>query len=92
MKSLLIQYYISRTIEEKTNRQDDMNEEKKNYIKTPPVLYPVFPTTMSTSSNQYFDSTGWPMKEECLNWNLPVEQPDELNLPLFLPPENKGYQ
>ncbi|XP_018572773.1 tetratricopeptide repeat protein 17 isoform X3 [Anoplophora glabripennis] len=83
---------ISRAIEEKTNRQDETNEEKKNHIKTPPVLYPKFPTTMPTSSNQYFDSTGWPMKEECLRWNLPVEQPDDLNLPLFLPPENKGYQ
>ncbi|KAJ8969284.1 hypothetical protein NQ314_001822 [Rhamnusium bicolor] len=83
---------ISKTIEEKTNRQEDGSEEKKNSIKTPPVLYPKFPTTMPSTGNQYFDVTGWPTKEECLSWNLPVVEDDDLNLPLFLPPENKGYQ
>lgn len=79
----------------RSNRMiNEKNDLKKKFVigKTPPVLYPKFPTTMSTSSNQYFDATGWPSKEECLKWNLPVEEKDDLDLPVFLPPENKGFQ
>lgn len=82
---------ISKSSEEKFLNLE-VNEDKKTNIKTPPVLYPKFPTTMPTSGNLYFDVTGWPSKEECLRWNLAVEEEDDLNLPLYLPPENKGYQ
>ncbi|KAF5282200.1 hypothetical protein FQR65_LT02897 [Abscondita terminalis] len=58
----------------------------------PPVLHATYPTTLSTSTNVHFDATGWPSKEECNSWNLPVTQTDELDLPVFLPPENKGFQ
>ncbi|CAG9761969.1 unnamed protein product [Ceutorhynchus assimilis] len=55
------------------------------------IGYPKFPTSMSTKDNQYFDVTGWPKKEECLEWKLPLDDRDDLDLPVFLPPENKGY-
>ncbi|XP_066252360.1 tetratricopeptide repeat protein 17 [Euwallacea similis] len=55
------------------------------------VGFPKFPTSMPTKGNQYFDVTGWPRKEECMEWNLPIEEKEDLHLPLFLPPENKGY-
>lgn len=65
---------------------------KEEDTKMPPLGHSIFPTTMSTSNNLYFDVTGWPTKDECLNWNLPVNEVDDLNIPVFLPPENKGYQ
>lgn len=76
---------------EKSSEKSDAK--KKAFVgRTPPVLYPKFPTTMSTTNNLYFDATGWPTKEECLKWNLPVDEKDELDLPVYLPPENKGFQ
>lgn len=65
---------------------------KDENAKMPPLGHPVFPTTMPTMSNLYFDATGWPSKEECMGWNLPLTDEDDLNIPVFLPPENKGYQ
>ncbi|GJQ65171.1 hypothetical protein Trydic_g7312 [Trypoxylus dichotomus] len=72
-------------------------ETKKSPVKgeawrMPPLGHSTFPSSMSTSSNMYFDSTGWPPRDECLNWNLPIGEIDDLNIPVFLPPENKGYQ
>lgn len=66
--------------------------EKKSLGKTPPLLHLKYPTTMSTATNQYYDATGWPTKEQCLEWNLPIHQKDDLDLPVYLPPENKGFQ
>lgn len=65
---------------------------KEEESRMPPLGHSIFPTTMSTSSNLYFDATGWPSKDECMGWNLPIGDIDDLNLPVFLPPENKGYQ
>ncbi|XP_076274033.1 tetratricopeptide repeat protein 17 isoform X2 [Rhynchophorus ferrugineus] len=56
------------------------------------AVFPKFPITMSTKDNQYFDVTGWPKKEDCLKWNLPLDENENFNLPVFLAPENKGYQ
>nr|CAI5851357.1 unnamed protein product [Callosobruchus analis] len=77
----------------KASEENLENDDKKQQSsKAPPVLYPKFPTSMSTTGNQYFDVTGWPTKEECHEWHLPVDEEENLKLPLFLPPENKGYQ
>ncbi|CAH1997575.1 unnamed protein product [Acanthoscelides obtectus] len=82
---------INKASEEKFSSLEN-DEKKQQSSEAPPVLYPKFPTSMSTSGNQYFDVTGWPTKEDCHAWNLPVDEEEDLKLPLFLPPENKGYQ
>lgn len=51
-----------------------------------------YPMTMSLKSNLHFDLTGWPSKDKCMEWNLPVKEKDDLLLPVFMPPENKGYK
>lgn len=61
-------------------------------LNMPPMLPQKFPVSVSTSGNKYFDVTGWPTKQECRKWNLPIKGRGELDLPVFLPPENKGYQ
>lgn len=71
------------------NKQEGKKDSKEKGFD---MVYAKFPTTMSTKGNQYFDVTGWPEKEECTQWNLPLEEKDNFNLPVFLPPENKGYQ
>nr|XP_022913333.1 tetratricopeptide repeat protein 17 [Onthophagus taurus] len=69
-----------------------VKSKKEKRSSMPPLGNPVFPTSTSTLNNLYFDVTGWPGKDECLNWDLDIDQEDNLNLPVFLPPENKGYQ
>ncbi|XP_031341481.1 tetratricopeptide repeat protein 17-like isoform X2 [Photinus pyralis] len=64
----------------------------QNNLGTPPLLHPTYPTTHFTSSDLYFDETGWPSRDECMNWNLPLGESDDLDIPVFLPPENKGFQ
>ncbi|KAF5282029.1 hypothetical protein FQA39_LY00553 [Lamprigera yunnana] len=59
---------------------------------TPPMLHAIYPTSLHTSSDIYFDAASWPSKEECTTWNLPLNEIDDLNLPVYLPPENKGFQ
>lgn len=61
-------------------------------VNMPPVTHQKYPSVLSTSSDKYFDVRGWPTKDECENWNLPVREHDELDIPVFLPPENKGFQ
>lgn len=68
------------------------NAETTETPNMPELLHPTYPTSLSTSSNLYFDANGWPTKDECVSWNLPLNEPDELDLPVFLPPENKGFQ
>ncbi|XP_018331207.1 tetratricopeptide repeat protein 17 isoform X2 [Agrilus planipennis] len=58
----------------------------------PPAFHPKYPTTLSLSNDLYFDATSWPSKEECVKWNLPPNPKELLNIPVFLPPENKGFQ
>lgn len=65
-----------------TKNDDEMSGE--HYLK--------FPTTMSTTGEKYFDSANWPSEEDCQEWNLPIGEKDDLKLPVFLPPENKGYE
>lgn len=74
--------------EEKINPE----EVKEDESKMPPVLHQKFPVNLATSGDQYFDAMEWPKKEECEKWNLPIKERDELDVPVFLPPENKGYQ
>lgn len=50
-----------------------------------------YPTSMNVPDNLYFDSSKWPSREECTEWNLPLTEEEDLNLPIVLPPENKGY-
>ncbi|CAH0560129.1 unnamed protein product [Brassicogethes aeneus] len=76
----------------KALKKNKTANEKKSVGRTPPLLHHKYPTTMSTATNQYYDATGWPTKDECLQWNLPVHQKEDLDLPVYLPPENKGYQ
>lgn len=68
------------------------NNEFKLRDHLPPDGELKYPTTMSWKSNLYFDETGWPSKEECVDWNLPLTEKEELLLPVFMPPENKGYK
>lgn len=72
------------SVEAKVRQEEGLN--------APPILHQKYPASLASSANQYFDVTGWPKKEECVDWDLPVTEPDELDLPVFLPPENKGYQ
>lgn len=58
----------------------------------PQVLHSLYSTYLSTSSNLYFDSASWPTKEDCMSWDLVLDEKDNLDLPVFLPPENKGFQ
>lgn len=58
----------------------------------PPEGEVKYPTTMSWKNNLYFDETGWPSTEECVDWNLPLSEKEDLLLPVFMPPENKGYK
>ncbi|XP_063907336.1 tetratricopeptide repeat protein 17 isoform X2 [Zophobas morio] len=75
----------------KTNRLTGVDDKNKDNYESTPQTYPKFPTTMSTSGEKYFDVAGWPHEEECRKWNLPINEKEDLKLPIFLPPENKGY-
>ncbi|XP_017779959.1 PREDICTED: tetratricopeptide repeat protein 17 isoform X2 [Nicrophorus vespilloides] len=57
-----------------------------------PKIPPKYPTTMGTSNNLYFDSVRWPSKDECAEWDLPLKEKENLDLPVFIPLENKGFQ
>nr|XP_008192506.1 PREDICTED: tetratricopeptide repeat protein 17 isoform X1 [Tribolium castaneum] len=87
----LFQYVESETqkINERMAKTSRLNTMKEG--NNAPQNYPKFPTTMSTSGEKYFDVAGWPSEEECKKWDLPVSDKDDLKLPIFLPPENKGY-
>ena len=76
----------------KTNRLTGVDDKNKDNYESTPQTYPKFPTTMSTSGEKYFDVAGWPHEEECRKWNLPINEKEDLKLPIFLPPENKGYE
>ncbi|KAL1509209.1 hypothetical protein ABEB36_003981 [Hypothenemus hampei] len=74
------------------NLPKELDVDKIRSTKYPSKMaFPKFPTSMSTKENQYFDVTGWPKKDECVEWRLPVEEREELHIPVFLPPDNKGY-
>lgn len=57
-----------------------------------PLLPEKYPTAYPIPDNLYFDQKGWPNKDECVQWNLPISGKDYLKVPVYLPPENKGYQ
>lgn len=68
----------------------DENEESGEHDE-PLSLSHKYPTTLSTSANTYFDTSDWPSKEECTDWDLALDtDEDELKLPVYLPLENKG--
>lgn len=73
----------------KTNRLNVIEDKGRIEI---PRTYPKFPNSMSTSGEKYFDVAGWPQEEQCKKWNLPINEKEDLKLPIFLPPENKGYE
>lgn len=58
----------------------------------PPDGLEKYPTTFPLKNNLYFDETGWPSKEECAEWDLPLTEKEDLLAPVFMPPENKGYK
>lgn len=84
----IVQKHMIEPLEKKINLLSNVKSDGA----MPPLTHEKFPTSFSSSVNQYFDITGWPKKEECLKWNLPIMEDDELDIPVFLPPENKGYQ
>uniref|UniRef100_A0AAR5PZ19 Tetratricopeptide repeat protein 17 n=1 Tax=Dendroctonus ponderosae TaxID=77166 RepID=A0AAR5PZ19_DENPD len=72
--------------------KEEIGLEKLKLKERPIVMgYPKFPISMPIKYDLHFDKTGWPTKEECLEWNLPLEEEGNLHLPVFLPPDNKGY-
>lgn len=68
------------------------NVMREDGVNMPPMVHQKYPSTMPISTDKYFDIRGWPSKEECVSWNMPIREQDELDVPVFLPPENKGYQ
>ncbi|XP_060531148.1 tetratricopeptide repeat protein 17 isoform X2 [Cylas formicarius] len=68
------------------NERAKLNEQLRDILKSSPEQ--LKPTLKDSF---YFDAGGWPANEECLLWNIPVNERDNLNLPVVLPPENKGY-
>lgn len=68
------------------------NVVREDGVNMPPMVHQKYPSTMPISTDKYFDIRGWPSKEDCVDWNMPIREQDELDVPVFLPPENKGYQ
>lgn len=97
VRTLVVDYSTAEDMRLNNEKTDIPTLIKTSYLpkessNMPEVLYPTYPTSFTTSSNLYFDATGWPSKDECASWDLPLTEPDELDLPVFLPPENKGFQ
>ncbi|XP_050299083.1 tetratricopeptide repeat protein 17-like isoform X2 [Anthonomus grandis grandis] len=80
-------------VENERQRLEQFNlETTKINIEPSKLGLPRFPTSMPTKANKYFDATGWPKKDECVEWALVLEDKDDLELPVFIPPDNKGYK
>lgn len=94
----LFQYVETETqkINENLAKVHQMSMVEQRHVDKPltntPLLHQKFPTSMSTSGEKYFDASGWPLEDECLKWNLPLTEKNDLKIPIFLPPENKGFE
>ncbi|XP_044749368.1 tetratricopeptide repeat protein 17 [Coccinella septempunctata] len=53
---------------------------------------PYMPKIPDDSGPFYFDDPQWPEKRDCQKWNLPLNEVDNLYLPVYLPLDNKGYK
>ena len=51
---------------------------------------PDHPTKFHTAEDLYFEANDWPGREECVK--LSLNEREDLNLPVYLSPENKGYE
>ncbi|KAL3267073.1 hypothetical protein HHI36_011213 [Cryptolaemus montrouzieri] len=49
-------------------------------------------TVSEESQLIYFDDPNWPDKKECHKWNLPLNENENLDLPVYLPLNDKGYR
>lgn len=81
-----------RDVLNEANEKEGLRNVHEDEINGPPILHEKFHTTLFTSGNLHFDATDWPSKEECVSWKMPGDEEDELDVPVFLPPENKGFQ
>lgn len=50
------------------------------------------PDMVISKTSASFDSPGWPSKQQCLQWKLYKDNGKNNVMPVFMPPENKGFE
>lgn len=57
----------------------------------PPTLDAKYPASMDVPmSSEDFDDSSWPTRQQCGQWKLDLNS--NKVFPVFLPPENKGFE
>lgn len=56
------------------------------------VEHQELPKMQEDSELFYFDDPQWPSQKDCQKWNLPLNDIENLYLPVYLPLNDKGYK
>lgn len=95
--------YVSKIISQKTKKEVPP---KPKYVSSfnslsvdsdelvvPATQEPIYPADMVISKTSVnFDNPGWPTKQQCVQWKLYANTEKDDVLPVFLLPENKGFE